>query len=98
MSKLADTLTSDIEEEVRLYAVELAGQQTTSEQMKRDVAELYLQEGKTARENGDYSKSLKKLERGWKLMQQLGIESAEMCLHLGMIWLIFEEGKKVLQC
>jgi hypothetical protein len=82
---MAESLQAEIAEEVCLYATELIGQQITPEEMKQDSAEAYLQEGKTARENGDYSKSLKDLERGWDLMQQSGIENAEMCLHMGMV-------------
>jgi len=62
---------------------------TATEPQVRAVVEQYLQRGRQVREEGDYAKSLKKLERGWELLQQWGVESAEMCLQLGVIWIHF---------
>lgn len=58
---------------------------TLTEERLREVAELYQQAGKQAKEEGDYIKALKKLERGWGWLQQWGVESPEMCLQLSMV-------------
>ena len=50
------------------------------------VVEQYLQIGTQAKEAGNYAKALKKLEKGRDLLQQRGLESAEMCLQLGLVW------------
>jgi len=62
---------------------------TATEPQVRAVMEQYLQRGKQAREEGDYAKCLKRLERGWDLLQQWGVESAELCLQLGVVWAHF---------
>ena len=49
---------------------------TATEPQVREVVEQYLQRGAQEREEGNYEKSLKQLERGWNLLQQWGVESA----------------------
>ena len=51
--------------------------------------EQFLQRGTQAREEGHYAKSLELLERGWNFLQQWGVESAEMCFQLGVVWAHF---------
>ena len=58
---------------------------TAIEPQIRSIGEQYLQRGTQAREEGNYAKSLKRLERGWDLLRQGGTESAEMCFQLGFV-------------
>ena len=58
---------------------------TATEQHKREIADSYLQAGITAQEAGNYAKSLKKLQQGWSLLQQFGLESPELDLQLGLV-------------
>jgi tetratricopeptide (TPR) repeat protein len=67
----------------------LALPRTAADQQLRDVVEQYLHSGVAARGAGDYAKSLKKLEKGWKVLQQRGTESADICLELGLVFTHF---------
>ena len=62
---------------------------TAAEQQLRDVVEEYLHSGVAARGAGDYAKCLKKLEKGWGALQQRNLESAGMCLELGLAFTHF---------
>jgi len=63
-----------------------------TEEYKRTVVELYRQAGEQARAKVDYTRSLKKLERGSSLLQQWGLDSPEMRLMLGAVLTRFGSG------
>lgn len=62
---------------------------TATEQQLRDTVQFCLQQGVESKEKGEYAKSLRKLEKGWGLLQYWGLESAEMCLEIGAIYAHF---------
>lgn len=62
---------------------------TATEQQIRDVTEQYLHAGLAAKETGDYAKSLKRLETGWSVLQHWNLESADICLELGLVFAYF---------
>lgn len=54
----------------------------------------YFQAGLQARELGDYGKALKKLQRGRELLRQRGVDSPEICLLLGAVFVHFGQWLK----
>lgn len=69
---------------------------TATEPQVREVVNSYIQKGAKARVEGNYEKSLKQLEKGEQLLQLWGLESAEMCAQLGVVYHYF--GRKEEAC
>lgn len=67
---------------------------TATKEQHRGVVELYRVEGVVAREEGNYARSLKKLEKGWGLLQHWSLKSPEMCLQLGATYVYFAKRRE----
>ena len=63
---------------------------TATDQQKRGSAESHIQAWRTAKESGNSDKALKKLMRGWILLQQWGLETSDLTRELSLAYLHFE--------
>ena len=64
---------------------------TATQSEEQAAAERYVSGAAKAREAGNYAKALKKLQKGRAVLQQWGLESSLLCMHMGQVQAYYGE-------